>query len=77
MFVVVVYDVASNSRRNKVAKTLAGYGDRVNLSVFECDFKKVEALESLKGKLKGIIKPKKHHIRYYTICRECRNKIAV
>jgi len=77
MFVVVAYDIASDRRRNKVAKILAGYGERVNLSVFECEFKKPETLVALKGKLKEVIKPKKDHIRYYTICMECRAKIAI
>ena len=42
MFVLVAYDISSTRRRNKVVKILSMYGERVNLSVFECDFKKPE-----------------------------------
>ena len=34
--VVVIYDVADNKRRLKIAKTLKGYGKRVQKSAFEC-----------------------------------------
>ena len=77
MFILVAYDVSSNRRRTKVAKLLGRYGDRVNLSVFECEFKKPEALEALKEEIKEIIEPKKDHIRYYTLCEECRRKTVV
>jgi CRISPR-associated endonuclease Cas2 len=52
-------------------------GERVNLSVFECEFKKPESFEKLKGEIKEVIKPRKDHIRYYVICAECREKIDV
>jgi len=77
MFVLIAYDVSSTRRRNKIAKILSDYGNRVNLSVFECEFKKPETLQSLKQKIRKAIKPKEDHIRYYVICRECRNKITV
>jgi len=77
MFVLIAYDVSSTRRRNKVAKLLSNHGERVNLSVFECEFKKAETLQKLKRELKAVIKPKRDHIRYYPICRECRNRISV
>lgn len=77
MFVLVAYDVADDARRNRVARLLGDYGERVNLSVFECAFKKPEALESLKKKVLGVIAPREDHIRYYTLCAECRAKTAV
>ena len=33
---VVSYDITSDRRRNKIAKTLEGYGTRIQYSVFEC-----------------------------------------
>ena len=77
MLVLAAYDVASTRRRNKVAKFLSKYGNRVNLSVFECEFKKPETLVTLKNEVKEVIKPSKDHVRYYAICRECREKIYV
>lgn len=77
MFIVVAYDVSSNRRRKKVAKVLGDYGDRVNLSVFECEIKEAETLKGMKEDVKAIIKPKKDHVRYYTLCEECRRKTVV
>ena len=34
---LVSYDITPNRLRNKVAKTLEGFGKRVQYSVFECD----------------------------------------
>ena len=34
---LVSYDIVSDRLRNKIAKTLEGYGKRVQYSVFECD----------------------------------------
>ena len=33
---VVSYDISSDRLRNKVARTLEGYGTRIQYSVFEC-----------------------------------------
>ena len=76
MFVLIAYDVSSSRRRNKVAKILTDHGERVNLSVFECEFKRPETFKTLKAEIKKAIKSKKDHIRYYPICRECRSKIS-
>ena len=77
MFVLIAYDVASSRRRNKVVKILKAYGQRVNFSVFECEFKKSEILSTVKSEIKAVIRSKKDHIRYYPICLECRGKISV
>ena len=34
--VVVIYDIVDNKKRTKLAKKLLGYGERVQLSAFEC-----------------------------------------
>lgn len=41
---VVAYDVASDARRNRVAKTLESYGDRIQYSVFLVDAKPAKVL---------------------------------
>lgn len=41
---VVAYDVASDARRNRVAKTLESYGDRIQYSVFLVDAKPAKLL---------------------------------
>jgi CRISPR-associated protein Cas2 len=35
----VTYDIADDRRREDVATLLSGYGPRVQLSVFECEFR--------------------------------------
>lgn len=34
--ILVIYDVVDNKKRYRIAKTLKGYGDRVQRSAFEC-----------------------------------------
>ena len=40
MYVVVSYDITNDRRRLKVMKTLEGFGERVQYSVFECRLKR-------------------------------------
>lgn len=47
---VVAYDVRLDSRRNRVAKTLESYGDRIQYSVFLVDVKPAKLLR-LKAKV--------------------------
>jgi CRISPR-associated protein Cas2 len=41
---IMAYDVASDTRRTRVAKTLESYGDRVQYSVFVVDTKPAKML---------------------------------
>ena len=34
--ILVIYDIVENKRRAKIAKKLLGFGERVQLSAFEC-----------------------------------------
>ncbi|GBD22623.1 CRISPR-associated endonuclease Cas2 2 [bacterium HR29] len=47
-YVVVAYDIPDDRRRAKLARLLAGYGDRVQRSVFECDLRPSEYEELVK-----------------------------
>lgn len=49
----VVYDITSDTERNKVDKVLKGFGFRVQKSVFECTLKKKEKDELIE-KLKRL-----------------------
>lgn len=72
---VVAYDIADTKRRNKVSKILKGCGERVNLSVFECELKKGK-LPILRGKISGIIKKKEDVVIYYPLCLDCLARIV-
>ena len=39
---IVAYDVADSKRRQQTYKTMLGYGDRMQYSVFACDLSRVE-----------------------------------
>ena len=71
---VVAYDVANTKRRNKVSKILKGCGERVNLSVFECELEKGK-LPLLRDKISKIVKKKEDIVIYYPLCLDCLARI--
>lgn len=40
IFILVIYDIVDNKKRNKLAKYLQGYGNRVQKSAFEATISK-------------------------------------
>lgn len=74
--VVVAYDISNDKRRNKIAKCLQGYGERVNFSVFECILKKRHFVR-MKKELKELVKHKEDNIRIYLLCKDCMKKTEV
>lgn len=75
-FILVVYDISSDKRRTKLRNTLLDFGTPVQYSVFECNLTKEDELR-MKKAVERIIRPKKDHVRYYTICANCLEKAAV
>jgi len=76
LFVVVSYDVVDDRRRNKIAKVLRAFGDRVQYSVFEMNVAQDE-LDRMRRKLERILKPKEDSVRIYLLCAGCKAKVAV
>lgn len=74
MYIVVSYDITSDARRRRVTKTLEGYGERVQKSVFECRISERHYLE-LKERLRTLIDVKQDQIRYYDLCSRCQRVI--
>ena len=72
---VVAYDITNTKRRNKVSKLLKEYGERVNLSVFECELEKGK-LPLLRNKISGIIRKKEDVVIYYPLCLNCLARIV-
>ncbi len=72
-FVIFAYDISSNRRRNKVAKLLETFGDRVNYSVFEL-FISEKQIHQLVSKLSKMIRHKTDKVLVYRICRKCTDK---
>jgi CRISPR/Cas system-associated endoribonuclease Cas2 len=47
---VIAYDITSGMRCNKLEKVVRDYGEKVNISVFECDIEKTFSWTELKYK---------------------------
>ncbi len=79
MMVLITYDVNTETsvgrkRLRQVAKLCEDYGQRVQHSVFECLVDPVQLLE-LRGRLEGVIDPKKDSLRYYNIGDNWRRRV--
>ncbi len=64
---VVTYDIADDRRREDGATVLAGYGPRVQLSVFECDLRNRREASALQAKLRELIDPVADQVRLYPL----------
>lgn len=69
MDIVVAYDVntetpAGRKRLRRVAKTCEGFGQRVQLSVFECSLTRTD-FEHLRTRLKDIVSGELDNLRIY------------
>ena len=68
---IICYDIAHTHRRNRVAKTLEGFGERIHESVFECELRAAQF-----GKLCHAVRkhvcPVSDTLRAYPLCeRDC------
>jgi CRISPR-associated protein Cas2 len=74
---VVAYDIADDHRREDVATLLSGYGPRVQLSVFECEFRTRREAGSVQGKLRDLIDPVEDQIRLYPLDDRAARRMAI
>lgn len=74
-FVLVSYDIPKTRRRTRVMKTLEGYGQRVQYSVFEC-WLNASQIAELQKKLKKLATPE-DSIRLYFLCQADTARIVV
>jgi CRISPR-associated protein Cas2 len=71
---VVAYDIPSDRRRRKVHKTLCGFGQWTQYSLFECYLTKKERL-TLGGKLDRLLEPEEDSVRFYPLCMACVDRV--
>ena len=64
---VVSYDITSDRRRNKIAKTLEGYGTRIQYSVFECRLTEKKYKEMYRKLMQLMADEEEGSIRIYSI----------
>lgn len=63
---IVTYDIPCDKRRKKIADVLEGYGQRVQLSVFEC-FLSQQKYRQLKRHLEKFVKLEEDSVRFYPL----------
>ena len=64
---LVCYDIPDTRRRNRVARLLEEFGERVQKSVFECDLD-TSRQARLRRKLTAMIVPSEDKLRFYPLC---------
>lgn len=74
IFCVVAYDIKNDRHRSCASKILEKYGVRVNYSVFECMFTRLQFVK-IQEMLQKQIKDKDDSIIFYPICVNCFTKI--
>ena len=67
---IIAYDIPSDRRRTKVHKTLCGFGQWTQYSLFECHLTEKELI-ALRGKLDPLLKPQEDSVRFYPLCAAC------
>ncbi len=67
---VIAYDIPDDRRRTKVHKTLCGFGQWTQYSLFECYLTDKELI-ALRGKLEKLLRPDEDSVRFYHICAAC------
>ncbi len=71
---VIAYDISSDRRRNKIHKTLCGFGEWTQFSLFECYLSDKELLR-LRSKLDQLMEPEEDNLRFYPLCAACVGKV--
>ena len=71
---VVAYDIPNDRRRTRVLKTLRGFGQWTQFSVFEC-FLSAKELVLLHERLHKQIRPDEDSVRFYPLCQTCCGKV--
>lgn len=69
MLYVIAYDISSDRRRTKVHKTLSGYGQWTQYSLFECHLTAKQYLQ-LRQKLDKLLSDD-DSVRFYRLCASC------
>jgi CRISPR-associated protein Cas2 len=71
---VIAYDISNDRRRTKLHKTLCGFGQWTQFSVFEC-FLNAKELVMLHERLRRLLKPDEDRVRFYPLCQACCGKV--
>lgn len=74
---LISYDLSNDRLRQKLAKELENYGQRVQYSVFECRISEKQ-LRTLYMKMATIMQEEKEgSVRVYSVCGNCEAKLQI
>ena len=76
LHVVVAYDVIEDRRRNRLAKFLRGYLDRVQKSVFEGEIED-KRFQPMKSGIEEIVDQEQDTVRIFELCARCIGTIDI
>lgn len=76
MFYVISYDIKDDLRRNRLAKLLDDYGDRVQYSVFEAILEEDKWAEMVR-RIKAAIDTSEDSVRIYRLCAPCQARVLI
>ena len=76
VFYVISYDVPCDKRRQKIAKLLEGYGQRVQWSVFECCLRP-DQFQQLQKRLRRLYCSGEDSIRFYPLHGQLLEKVEI
>jgi CRISPR-associated protein Cas2 len=71
---IVAYDISSDKRRTKVHKTLSGFGQWTQYSLFECHLSDKQYVQ-LRHKLDKLLDKQSDSVRFYKLCVDCVGKV--
>jgi CRISPR-associated protein Cas2 len=71
---LVAYDISDDRRRTKVHKTLCGFGQWTQYSIFEC-FLSEKEMVALRNRIDEILNAEEDNVRFYHICHACQGKV--
>lgn len=69
---VVIYDVASDRRRARLARKLLRYGYRVQKSAFQL-WLDMRELSSIMSAVEEVVQPDEDSLHFYPVCKKCRD----
>ena len=75
IYAVIAYDIPDDKRRTRVAKTLEGYGERMQYSLFECRISKVQYLR-LRARLEEVVEAEDDEVSFYFLSEQDEKRIV-
>lgn len=77
MFTVIAFDIVDDRIRYRLVQALREYSVRVQKSVFEAAMLTPTNFNRLREDAERIIDLRVDHVRYYFLCRSCRDRVQL